>query len=885
MRVTFLVGSLAREQTLHASLVTQGRLLAERGHEVTLLEVLESDRAPRGVGSMARAHVVGRTAQAAWADRPPGEKACPSTLVPQACEADYPADVDEPLRRVLTSLATDVLVTAGPGLVGAAATLLPADVALWYQEHRPAGSLAGLEHLAVWAPRIDVLTTTTTGAGRRIRTALGACGPDITTAADLAWCRSMPDFRPRSTLDSDVIVAMGPLVARNPFAHLVRGFAQVADELPGWRLRIVGEGPGRAALARFVHKYALHDRVELPGRLPDGYGEWARAGVAVHDSRNRDLPVVLRDAMGAGVPVVAFDDGAGARDLVEDGANGLLVPARSVVGVGTALAALARDEGLRHRLGSGAYDWFRRSATEPDVARWEELLSTARGRRTSPGGTVGSAAVRPVVTTAPSTRPPPPRGAVLGAVLDAARRASDSWFVIPPYAGRAPVVVLPLGDRSAFLGSLGAMDDALCAVDPGDVAEERRWAPLGDVADVLGEGRTTWLRVQPHTGDADTPEWTLAEQVASVEVEFWVPRFDGWMVAPRPNRYQTSVDPGVVRFDEALVDGVATRTLPVMNRPTVHDCRFPVDVVYTWVDAEDPAWAAAREERLRSLGRTVAARESSGRARYTSRDELRYSLRSVALFAPWVRHVFLVTDGQRPRWLDDHDRVTVVDHREILPPEALPTFNSHAIETALHRIPDLARQWIYFNDDVFLGRPVSPESFFTAAGQPRVFPGNLDLGAGDGPDLAPWELAAHNNRRLLEEAHGAINPTALLHVPHAHDSAVVADVERRWPDAVRRTRESPFRSGTDVSLLSSLAQHHGLATGAAVPAECASAYVDISGVNVDTQLEALLARDVDFFCLGDHHQHAVPAPELRAILDGFLQRYLPVAAPWEVDQG
>ena len=74
-----------------------------------------------------------------------------------------------------------------------------------------------------------------------------------------------------------------------------------------------------------------------------------------------------------------------------------------------------------------------------------------------------------------------------------------------------------------------------------------------------------------------------------------------------------------------------------------------------------------------------------------------------------MRRIHLVTAGQVPDWLDtDHPMVNLVDHAQILPAEGLPTFNSHAIETSLHRIDGLAEHFVYFNDDFLLGRPVRP---------------------------------------------------------------------------------------------------------------------------------------------------------------------------------
>jgi hypothetical protein len=101
--------------------------------------------------------------------------------------------------------------------------------------------------------------------------------------------------------------------------------------------------------------------------------------------------------------------------------------------------------------------------------------------------------------------------------------------------------------------------------------------------------------------------------------------------------------------------------------------------------------------------------------RYRDNEELRYSLRSIIKYAPWVRRIFIATDNQLPSWLKvDHPRITVVPHSEFFPdPSTLPTFSSPAIEVNLHRIKGLSRRFVYFNDDVMLGAPIYPDDFMT----------------------------------------------------------------------------------------------------------------------------------------------------------------------------
>ncbi|MCD8160968.1 MAG: Stealth CR1 domain-containing protein [Clostridiales bacterium] len=134
----------------------------------------------------------------------------------------------------------------------------------------------------------------------------------------------------------------------------------------------------------------------------------------------------------------------------------------------------------------------------------------------------------------------------------------------------------------------------------------------------------------------------------------------------------------------------------------------PIDFVVTWVDGNDPEWQRQRQ-------RYQANPIDNGDAPNRFRDWglLRYWFRGVEAFAPWVHRVYFVTCGQRPDWLNvNHPKLTLVDHRDYIPHEHLPTFNSTVIELYLHRIPGLSEQFVLFNDDVYLTAPTRPEDFF-----------------------------------------------------------------------------------------------------------------------------------------------------------------------------
>ncbi|GBN29536.1 N-acetylglucosamine-1-phosphotransferase subunits alpha/beta [Araneus ventricosus] len=118
-----------------------------------------------------------------------------------------------------------------------------------------------------------------------------------------------------------------------------------------------------------------------------------------------------------------------------------------------------------------------------------------------------------------------------------------------------------------------------------------------------------------------------------------------------------------------------------------------------------------------------ADHEDISASRFTDNEELRYSLRSLEKHAPWVRHVYIITNGQIPYWLNlDNPFVTIVTHEEIFPNKShLPTFSSPAIECHLHRIPNLSKKFIYLNDDVMFGKDVWPEDFYTHTKGQKVY--------------------------------------------------------------------------------------------------------------------------------------------------------------------
>ena len=142
-----------------------------------------------------------------------------------------------------------------------------------------------------------------------------------------------------------------------------------------------------------------------------------------------------------------------------------------------------------------------------------------------------------------------------------------------------------------------------------------------------------------------------------------------------------------------------------------------IDLVYLWVNGNDPKW---KEKRDAVIGKPTQTQDNC-KGRYADNGELRYSLRSVEKYAPWIHKIFIVTDGQTPDWLDtSNPKIQIVDHTEIIPKEYLPCFNSPVIEHFICNIPGLAEHFLYANDDMFINKPVTPETFFAKDGLPII---------------------------------------------------------------------------------------------------------------------------------------------------------------------
>ena len=118
-----------------------------------------------------------------------------------------------------------------------------------------------------------------------------------------------------------------------------------------------------------------------------------------------------------------------------------------------------------------------------------------------------------------------------------------------------------------------------------------------------------------------------------------------------------------------------------------------MDAVITYVNGNDPVWKRDYQNHT-----NIPIMDK----RFRDWGTLKYLLRGIEKYMPFVRNVYLVVShtSQVPQWANT-ENLKIVLHKDIIPAEYLPTFNSNTIEMHLHNIQGLDEEYLYFNDDTF----------------------------------------------------------------------------------------------------------------------------------------------------------------------------------------
>lgn len=300
----------------------------------------------------------------------------------------------------------------------------------------------------------------------------------------------------------------------------------------------------------------------------------------------------------------------------------------------------------------------------------------------------------------------------------------------------------------------------------------------------------------------------------------------------------------------------------------MNDPKEQIDVVYTWVDGTDNT----HQEMLAKYGRTD--KELNPERFRDLFDLLKYSLRSLEMFAPWVNQVHLVVSRpQTPKWLNlDSEKVKIHFHDRIIPEDYLPTFSSRSIESFVHLIPGLSEKFIYMNDDFLIGLPVTPADFFTEDGRMKIY-GTIGGGA----------------LRIVKDDIFYDITSKFQHLPRLISKEIYQQMEIDWAKELAVTRSHKFRQRGDV-IPHTLYRYYALSR---FKEECHAPSVfkykklyDFHKIknNLDRQvhkLAALARRKRKFICFNDDQKDS-PNQQVVEAVQSYLSINYPNKSSFEI---
>ncbi|HEY5821731.1 MAG TPA: stealth conserved region 3 domain-containing protein [Propionibacteriaceae bacterium] len=801
----------------------------------------------------------------------------------------------------LTFMAADVVVTTSARTLAWAAKRRVLGMRIVHVLHTPPDRLLGNEGFMHHVHLVERLVVPGEVDAAAFARTVGLRPDQVRNADDF----TLSSDRLLSTAEGTTVLAAGRFAGQTGAADIVRGFGLAQAELAGWQLRLCGWGSQRREVNAAIAEFELEGRALVMGPTYDLQAEYLDAGIAVRVAGDEAAGLSVLEALTAGVPVLGADTVPAVRRFVVDGVNGHVLTRADPESIAAGLISLS-DPVRRAELAAGARSQPSGLLTEADRQGLIELFSferprvqvearQARGARLGQvgelsltdlpeaGETVAVGSRQHLVMT--DVTPREARTRMLTAVLAALTDHGVRGFVVKGASSPGPTVGVRVEDREAALTAVATLTGpGVYLQEYGGTGLRRSVRPLSPAVAAGVPAECLAVRIaQLFT----TPDRSLSYGMDyGTVVEFWVeaPEMPDHLLAPRRNAAALVVHVDELEPATVELEGQTWPSIRLFDRTMVGDVDFPVDVVYTWVDGADPVW----QERFARAKAEAAGVDFHPAAlagnRYESRDELLYSLRSLELYAPWVRHVYLVTDQQTPTWLrEDQDRVTVVDHRDIYAdPSVLPVFNSSAIISQLHHIDGLSEHYLYLNDDMLFGRDVVPEDFWHGSGIAKVFPAYLTrpFGPAHVGDEPHFNITK-NIRAVMEASVGRSVSTAIRHTPYPQLRSVNYELEERFAAELTRTAGQRFRHHTDIAQ-DQLFHYYAQATGRAVASTISYDYVNVGLAESVVRLRRLLAaRNRSVFCLNDAPEPGFEPMKAEQV-HAFLAAYFPVRASFEV---
>lgn len=330
-----------------------------------------------------------------------------------------------------------------------------------------------------------------------------------------------------------------------------------------------------------------------------------------------------------------------------------------------------------------------------------------------------------------------------------------------------------------------------------------------------------------------------------------------------------------------------------------------IDFVVLWVDGNDPNWLAEKKQYQSNV-----VDDSNAANRFRDWGLMPYWFRAIEQFTPWVRKIHFVTWGHVPPWLNlDHPKLHHVKHLDYIPQEYLPTFSANTIEMNIHRIPDLAEHFVFFNDDMFLLRRMKETDFFQK-GLPCTYGAEVPVQFSGTPGI--WQHLITNDMRTINNHFDKRKQVRLypgkytdrvyrwqdnvrtktleklypetflgfknLHAPAAFCKQTFVEIWREEPELLHQTCLHRFRTNDDVNQW--LAIWWQVASGQFSPYVVDNVVEDVNGSSIDALCRIISSQKHDMVCVNDPAEN-VKIEELSVKLKAAFESILPQKSGFE----
>lgn len=310
------------------------------------------------------------------------------------------------------------------------------------------------------------------------------------------------------------------------------------------------------------------------------------------------------------------------------------------------------------------------------------------------------------------------------------------------------------------------------------------------------------------------------------------------------------------------------------------------DIVITFVDYNCIEWQKAYFNAKKTIhDPLIHTIDSATKTRFVNHGELKFLLRSIALYMPWIRNIYIVVDDFLiiPDWITG---IIIVRHTELFKDNqsCLPTFNSQAIETVIHRIPGISEPFIYFNDDMFVGRPIELNDLIQDSKIAVLLSNSRSkTGIPSVSDLG-FRCAWKNVNRLLDKQFENIIRYKLDHAPYIISPKIMEILWTTYKDDMEKTIQSRFRSIYDINVAPALHPYHALHINKAFVQD--ELIVKIIYLYLENKLDTVMKLNemyIDlphFFCLEDEDGRSDSDNAIKE----FLEKIFPEKCKYECDK-